>query len=160
MSLRFWEVTKRQRDKEERLRRRSPDSGTVFYETPEGEQGYITPAPSSPPPEPAEPEDPSLDPTDPSEQLRIVEQFFQNQTVWNFNHKLGNTPVLTIWRGAVNKYDFGTQEFGTTPFGGGIVTDDFKVATHIPETTEVDLDNISVDWGLEGDTSGKVVAVG
>ena len=152
---RFWEITKRQRDKERRLQQNDPGKQTVFYETPEGEQAYITPT-QPVATEPTPPPDPEV----PSDYVRIVQKFFVNETVWNFEHGLGNTPVLAVWKGTVNIYGYGTQPYGTSPYGGGTFTENFVLATHEPETTEVDEDNITVDWGLEGDTSGKVVAVG
>ena len=147
----FSKVTQQKRFEEHRLIKRDALKGTSFYQNEEGESVYITPAP---PPEPTPPPDPEI----PSDYVRIVQKYFVGETVWSFEHGLGNTPAVTVWKGGVNVYGFGSQPFGTSPFGGGTFTSGFQVATHEPTIEEVDVDNITVTW--TGDESGKVVCVG
>jgi len=151
--LRFWEITKRQRDKERRLQQSDPAKQTIFYESPDGEQSYIVPSEPEPAPEPEPPDDPE----EPSDYVRIVKKSFIDEAVWSFAHGLGSTPAVTIWKGGISVYGYGTQPYGTSPYGGGIVESSMQLATHEPAVTEVDSNTISIDWGAN--ETGKVVAI-
>jgi hypothetical protein len=146
MSQRLWDVMKRQRDRERRLQQSSPGRMTTFYQTPAGEQAYITPAPSVP-----ITEDPDFPP------IPEIKRFtFVDQTVWTVVHNFGNLPLINIWEGAAEvTYGFGTQAFGSSPFGGGTYSEGGEENTDEPVIEIVDENSFTVTW--TGNKSGTVV---
>ena len=135
--LRFWEITKRQRDKERRLQQSDPAKQTIFYESPDGEQSYITPAPSVP-----ITEDPDFPP------IPEIKRFtFTSETVWTVVHNFGNLPLINIWEGAAEvTYGFGTAPFGTSPFGGGTYSEGGAENTDEPVVEIVDENSFTITW--------------
>jgi len=149
MSQRLWDVMKRQRDRERRLQQSSPGRMTTFYQTPEGEQAYITPAPSVP-----ITDDPDFPP------IPEIKRFtYVDQTVWTVVHNFGNLPLINIWEGAAEvTYGFGTQAFGSSPFGGGTYSEGGEENTDEPVIAIVDENSFTVTWATA--KSGTVVALG
>ena len=136
---------KKKRDKEARQRERELRA-----------LGYDPTAPVDPH-DPADPPTPT-DPYEPSEAVKIVREYFQTETEWNFNHGLGVLPILTVWKGDLFIYGYGSQPYGTSPYGGGMFQENFEVATHEPDIIKVDNNNVKITW--TGPTSGEVVAIG
>lgn len=83
----------------------------------------------------------------------VFRETFNDLQVWNVTHGLGGIPCVTIYKGT--RYGFGTQPFGSSPFGGGVA--DFKV-DFTPIIENIDDNNIRVTW--IGNETGTVVCVG
>ena len=84
----------------------------------------------------------------------VFRQDFVELTEWHITHNLGDIPTVTLYKG--DAYGFGTQAFGTTPFGGGIVG--LIEDTKTPSIEVVDDNNLKATWS--GNKSGRAVCVG
>jgi hypothetical protein len=84
----------------------------------------------------------------------IFRQVFKELTEWDIAHNLGDIPAVTLYTG--DFYGFGTQAFGTTPFGGGVMN--LVEDTKTPLIEVIDGNNLKATWSA--DKSGKAVCVG
>lgn len=83
---------------------------------------------------------------------------FENKTEWVVEHNMGDSILVTIWKGSVGVYGYGVQPYGLSPYGGGVFHSNFEVATHEPTIGEIDKNSFKVTWLTA--TSGKVVCFG
>lgn len=80
---------------------------------------------------------------------------FTNEAVWTVEHNLGRLPVMAIWEETESAIVFGSQPFGTSPFGGlaAILAENTKT----PTITQQGLNTTIITW--ESAKTGKVVYI-
>lgn len=84
-----------------------------------------------------------------------AEVAFVNQAVWTVEHNLGRLPVMAIWEETASAIVFGSQPFGTSPFGGSAAI--LAENTKTPTITQQGLNTTVITWGSA--KTGKVVYI-
>lgn len=84
-----------------------------------------------------------------------TEVAFVNQAVWTVEHNLGRLPVMAIWEETASAIVFGSQPFGTSPFGGAAAI--LAENTKTPTITQQGLNTTIITW--ESAKTGKVVYI-
>lgn len=81
---------------------------------------------------------------------------FDSEDPWTVTHNLGYLPNVTVWERLSEGLFFGSQNFGTSPFGGR--NEGYQVAdSELAVVTQTGVNELVVTWGSS--KSGKVVYI-